>query len=329
MSETKANFTVADIEAAILYAAEKNPAPHAAEVLFAKQIRTNPHLLKARVIRSRRVVRLLGPSKGVFADVGAGICLNSVLAIYNGVREMHAIEVDHHRYVSGQLIVEKLGLKDRVHIHTSDVLKLDLPKNSLDGGLSAEFLEHISDLRAFYKLFNNWLRPGGKFYARTGANGRGWEKKRSFPKVWEFLDKKYQPWREEIIRKVLPDAPTDVVQSIRDRTRGFVASEIETAAREYQKTGALPRDRRPCPPRDPHTGQYMERLMDPFETARDIDSVGFKTTVLAPDFTSLTEGNFFKRTAMRTVGEFIRATHPWSLFLSPWLELLSENQKTA
>jgi SAM-dependent methyltransferase len=328
MNEAQRPFTVAQLKEAILYAADKNPSPHAAEVDFARQVRKYPRVLEARVIRSARVVRLLGDNKGVFADIGAGIGLNGILAIYNGVREIHAIEMDDHRYVSLQLIVEKLGLKDRIHLQTTDVLKADLPKNSLDGGMSAEFLEHISDLQGFYRVMNSWLKPGASFYARTGANGCSWEKNHSFPKAWEFLDKRYQPWREDIIRKAWPDVKPEIVAELRDRTRGMLQIEIETAVREYRDKGVMPRDRRPCPPRDPYTGQYMERLLDPFATAREIDGVGFKTKVVAPDFSGMTIPGFFKRNLVRAAGEFIRVTHPLSLPLSPWLELLSTKTST-
>jgi 16S rRNA G527 N7-methylase RsmG len=323
MNEAQRPFTIDQLREAILYANEKNPSPHGSEVEFARLVSKHPRVLEARVIRSARVVRLLGQNKGVYADIGAGIGLNGILAIYNGVREIHAIEMDDHRYVSLQLIVEKLGLKDRVHLQTTDVLKANLAKNSLDGGMSAEFLEHISDLKGFYRVMNSWLKPGASFYARTGANGRSWEKKRSFPKAWEFLDKRYQPWREEIIRNVWPDAKPEDVKQIRDRTRGYIQAEIEAAVREFRDSGKMPRDRRPCPPRDPYTGQYMERLMDPFATARDIDSVGFRTKVLAPDFSGMTIPSSLKRLAVRTAGEFIRLTHPFSLSLAPWIELLS------
>jgi hypothetical protein len=137
------------------------------------------------------------------------------------------------------------------------------------------------------------------------------------------LDKRYQPWREEIIRKVWPEVQPATLADLRNRTRGYIQPEIESAVQEYRDSGKMPRDRRPCPPRDPYSGQYMERLMDPFATARDIDAVGFRTKVLAPDFSGMTIPSAPKRAAVRLMGEFIRLTHPFSLPLAPWIELLS------
>src|SRR6476659_1405857 len=131
MNESQRPFTVEQLKEAILFANDKNPAPHAAEVDFARCVRNFPRTLEARIIRSRRVIGLLGATNGVVADIGAGIGLNGILAIYHGVREVHSVEMDRHRYDSLQIIIEKLGIKDRVHLHTTDVLKANLPKNGL------------------------------------------------------------------------------------------------------------------------------------------------------------------------------------------------------
>ncbi|MHC4394348.1 MAG: methyltransferase domain-containing protein [Planctomycetota bacterium] len=317
-------LTLERIAEAFIYAAEKNEDSHPAELRFIKRIKSNKNLLVVRLRRTRYILNQLGVmSDFTVADLGCGTALNSILSVMCGASKVYGIEVGEQRFNSAKIIVDYLELTDRIELHNDDLLKVELPTLALHGAFSSELLEHISDLPALYQRLRTWLVDGGKVYARTGANGKNPIKLRWFEKQWELLDKPYQEQREQIIRQRVSIAGEDEIRVLVERTRGLLSEEVVKEAENYVATGKLPPVRKPCAPRNPYTGEYMERTLDPFTVAREIDAQGYETKVLRPDFSCLTLANQVKRTACWAAGQIIRVTHPISLCLAPWIELLS------
>lgn len=87
--------------------------------------------------------------------------------------------------------------------------------------------------------------------------------------------KPYAVMREEMIREAAPDLSNDDVMRLRGATAGMVRSEIVTAVERYKHDGSLPvRDEYGwC--RNPETGEYSERLLDPFEVREMLRKSGF------------------------------------------------------
>ena len=321
---TKETVTLTKLREAIIYAAGKNPCSHGAELKFAERLKCSPHVLEAHLCRRQYVVKLLNAEPGsTLADLGCGNGVNSILSLMCGVGEVYAIEMEDKRFKTAQLIIDFLGLGDKIHLCKANLLEFNLPQNSIDGAFSAELLEHIADLPGLYRKLRVWLKTGRRVYARTGANGSTLIKRKTFKKTWNELDKKYQKQREEIISAKVPNLNAEEISVIAERTRGLLAEEIEEEAQKFMDSGELPIDRRPCAPRDPYTCQYMERLLNPIETTEQIDTEGFTTRVIRPDFSSLTVVNPIKRRAYWAMGQIIRFTHPLSLCVAPWLEFLS------
>jgi len=312
------------IAEALIYASKTNPCSHGAELDLVERLKSNNSLLEARLRRTQNVLKQLkvGPN-GIIVDLGCGNALNSVLCLMCGIGEVHSIEVEDKRFHTAQIVVDYLDIGNRIHLYQANILDLDLPHNSIDGAFSAELLEHISDLSGLYKKLKDWLKTGGVVYARTGANGKNFRKHKTFRKEWDALDVDYEKQRLDIIRRKATHLNIDVASDIARRTRGLMSEEVEKEVDEWLHNGKLVIDRRPCAPRDPYTGEYMERLLDPFLVAKQIDNEGFKTNVLRPDFSSLTMETPFERHMYWFLGQLIRLTHPLSLCMAPWLELRS------
>ena len=221
-------LTLAKVREGIIYAAEKNPCSHEAEMSFAERLKCSPHVLEARFRRRQYVVKLLNIKPcSILADLGSGNGVNSILSLMCGVGEVYAIEMEDKRFRTAQFIVDFLRLGDRIHLCKANLLELDLPRNSIDGAFSAELLEHIADLPGLYRKLGVWLKTGRRVYARTGANGRSLIKKKTFKKTWDYLDKKYQKQREQIISAKVPNLNAEEISVIVERTRGLLAEEIE------------------------------------------------------------------------------------------------------
>lgn len=322
MSQT---LTLSRVHEAIARAARDNAMSHCAEVALAERLDAHPEILTARLGRIRYVCGMLGITPGAaLLDVGAGIGINSILALMCGVEEVHSVEMSEDRYRSARLMLEDLGLQERMHLHTEDVLALELPACSMDAAFSFELLEHVSDLAGLYRKLARWMKPGARVYGRTGANGRNVIYRHTFRKTWARIDEEnYTAARADLIRGIAPAAPADVVAILVERTRGEMVAGISQVTREYLRSGTLPAPRPPCAPRDPRTGQYMERLLDPFGTAAVMNTQGFETSLLAPCFSNITTTNPWIAGAYKGAGAVIRALFPASLVVAPWLEFLS------
>lgn len=178
-----------------------------------------------------------------------------------------------------------------------DICQLDLPDASFDGIFSTEAIEHVHDLREMFKTCWRLLRPGGTAVIvndsnryNPGACDHSWGSWQERDDSWEHVEwlkrevrpvehadaKPYGVMREEHIRRVAPELSDDDVARLRAATAGMIYREIDGAVTRFKLEGSLPvRDEFGwC--RNPETGEYSERLLDPFELADMMKAQGFR-----------------------------------------------------
>lgn len=179
----------------------------------------------------------------------------------------------------------------------ADICKLDMPDASFDGIFSTEAIEHVHDLNMMFRNCYRLLKPGGRLVIVNDSNkysaaarAHSWEGWTERDESWDhvkWLKEEVRPvehadaepygvMREKVIRNVGAGLTDSSVAKLRAATAGMVKSEIEKAVRQYQASGILPvRDEFGwC--RNPETGEYSERLLDPFELRKMLKAAGFK-----------------------------------------------------
>lgn len=178
-----------------------------------------------------------------------------------------------------------------------DICALDLPDNSLDGIFSTEAIEHVHDLPKMFAECFRLLRPGGTAVIVNDSNRfnndsrehswGSWADRDDSWKHTEWLKSNVRPvehrnakpygvMREELIRAIAPDFSSDVISNLRKATAGMIRTEIETAVRQFRQDGSLPTPDPYAWCRNPETGEYSERLLDPFELRDLLKRVGFR-----------------------------------------------------
>lgn len=179
-----------------------------------------------------------------------------------------------------------------------DICNLDLEDNSFDAIYSIEAIEHVHDMTQMLEKCFKLLRPGGNLILvndQNMLNRKGridtvnmWKERENSWKWSEYLrsirpieHKDARPFavmREEIVRAANPNLEPRIVQTIVDATAGLLKPEIETIARTYQMGMPLPlgSDYDWC--RNPITGEYAERLFDPFALLKKLQHAGFRKT---------------------------------------------------
>lgn len=194
--------------------------------------------------------------------------------------------------------MEKAGKQLKVKALQGDICTLDLPSASFDGIYSSEAIEHVRDLAAMFRRCLTLLKPGGRLLIVNDSNQFNSEFRDATFEMWkrrdaswehaDWLKKEVRPvehenarpyaaMREDIVRKIAPDMPDARVEEIVTATAGLIRPEIEAAVHRFTKTGE-----RPAPPkyswcRNPETGEYAERLLNPFELRDMLKAIGFNS----------------------------------------------------
>ncbi len=186
-----------------------------------------------------------------------------------------------------------------------DICNLDLPDGSFDGIYSSEAIEHVHDLKAMFARCHDLLKPGGRMLIYNDSNRYNSAFRDSTFVMWKERDtcwdharwleaeirpiehkgaKPYAAMREEIINEAAPEMDPESKSNLITATAGMIRPQIFEAVKAYKKDRKLP-----VPPkfswcRNPETGEYAERLLDPFELRDMLVVAGFRNVRLRHAF---------------------------------------------
>jgi 2-polyprenyl-3-methyl-5-hydroxy-6-metoxy-1,4-benzoquinol methylase len=196
--------------------------------------------------------------------------------------------------------INRMQTKLDVTTLVGDICTMKLEPGSFDGIYCSEAIEHVRSLDMMFDNCHTLLKPGRRLLIVNDSNRfntsvrsatfQMWKERDSSWEHAEFLKtvrpvehrdaKPYAVMREEIIRRTNPDIATDVCAQIVAATAGLSEPQIIETTRNYRPGTLLP-----TPPpfswcRNPVTGEYAERLLDPFEIAEMLRKRGFKAQIL-------------------------------------------------
>jgi len=235
----------------------------------------------------RHVLRLSGAKNCTILDVGCGYGWESMLASLVGGNRVVALDV---RDTYTDLVRERMdhmakrGVRLDVAVITGDICEADLPLGAFDVVFCNETIEHVRDLDAMFARCAKLLSPGGRLVVIDSNNALNLRVRRRNAAMWAERDRSrefcralqeerpldnagiepYACTRERVVRTANPSLDHESVDRIVEATAGLVAADIESIAEGYDGGAGLP-----TPPpmawcRDPITGEYCERLLDPF-----------------------------------------------------------------
>lgn len=188
-----------------------------------------------------------------------------------------------------------------------DICALELEDQGFDGIYSSEAIEHVHDLAAMFKRCYALLKSGGRMLIVNDANRYNTKFREATFEMWKERDeswehaawlkaeirpvehadaKPYAAMREAIIAEV-DDATIDSASRAQlvAATAGLKRSEIVAATEQFKRNGTMPVRPEFSWCRNPETGEYAERLLDPFELREMIRAAGFRNVRLRHAFT--------------------------------------------
>jgi SAM-dependent methyltransferase len=181
-----------------------------------------------------------------------------------------------------------------------DICNVDLPPNSFDGMFSSEAVEHVHDLEQMYDRCFMLLKKGGRLIIANDSNAYNsafrarnfemWPERDGSLEHVEWLKQEVRPrehadaepyavMRERMIRAIEPNLPDEDMKALVHATAGLIEPEIQAATRAYKSDGTLPTRPEWSWCRNPATGEYAERLLDPFAMAGGLKRAGFKVRI--------------------------------------------------
>jgi SAM-dependent methyltransferase len=188
-----------------------------------------------------------------------------------------------------------------------DICTLDVEPESFDAIFCNQTVEHIHDLPRFFAAARHALRPGGRMVIANDNNALNPAQFDEVCRMWALRDRSqafidrlkrerpienagiepYAVMRERIIRSANPDLPEEEVSTVADATAGMIEPDIRAFARRHSSGDPLPKPPKYSWSRNPVTGEYCERQLNPYELAAEIEAAGFRRSTVRHAFRQL------------------------------------------
>jgi ubiquinone/menaquinone biosynthesis C-methylase UbiE len=250
----------------------------------------------------RHVMRLGRMRNARVLDLGCGFGWHSLALALVGNNRVVANDV---RETMTSALTERVAAARRsghevdVTALCADICSLPLPAESFDAIFCNQTVEHVRDLQQMFDVCARVLKRGGRAIVIDDNNALNAKQLVDMRKMWQERDtsdkfveglKHYRPienrdakpyikMRESIIRQAGPALTETAVQAIADASAGMLEHDIAEYAKHYQSESTLPTR----PPlswcRNPITGEYCERQLDPYELKEMMERAGFRTQV--------------------------------------------------
>jgi SAM-dependent methyltransferase len=195
--------------------------------------------------------------------------------------------------------MKQRGIQFDLTAIAGDICSPNLERSSFDAIYSNEAIEHVHNLQAMFSRCRELLKPGGKVFLLNDSNVLNSATRSETVEMWKLREyswdwvaqlKKWRPvehgnakpfavMREELVRAANPSIDDEAVSNIVQNTAGLIEPEITLIAQNYHSDMEFPKIGRYDRCRNPETGEYAERLLDPFQLASMLRSVGFAAHV--------------------------------------------------
>jgi ubiquinone/menaquinone biosynthesis C-methylase UbiE len=268
-------------------------------------------------------------------DLGCGFGLMATIFGLYGSKEV----------IGYDLNVEKIDLFKKLLLYLNpeiknvrpvlgDASKIEYPDEYFDAIIANEMISHVREFEESIREVYRVLKPGGSFLIRDGNNSLfllGKIKRRRFWKRIEYgpvdpswyrstdIPFPYIEIRKKMISEEFPQIGLEKIDFLSEETRGMFGEEIFEAVREYEKSGKIV-NKPIFPYRNPMTGEYPEKEINPFWFKRILQEKGFKVSYIPYFYSeSFEDIEMVIKRLYYMIGKYFPVLH---LFLTPGFTLL-------
>ena len=236
-------------------------------------------------------------------DVGCGFAWQALAVSMIGNNKVIANDILPSMIDGANDCVKHLraqGVRFDVTPVLGDICDLDLEQHSFDAIYSLEAVEHVRDLGRMFDNCARLLKKHGKLIIVNDANVLNRSLKNEIKKMWVEREESWE-WarylrsirplehgearpfsvmRRKIIETVRPSLDESSIKAIVKATAGLLKDDIEKIAIDYNEGYSLPEVPELDWCRNPLTGEFAERLLNPFEMSDMLKSRNFAVKLL-------------------------------------------------
>jgi ubiquinone/menaquinone biosynthesis C-methylase UbiE len=215
-----------------------------------------------------------------------------------------------------------------------DSSKIEFSDEYFDVVVTNEALSHVREMEHTIEETYRILKPGGRLLVRDGNNSLflwGWVRRRMFwrrveqgpidPTAFRSTDVPlpFIQIRQRMILEKFPQMGKKKVQILSQETAGMFGDEIFEAVEKFEKTGRIP-DRPKFRYRNPMTGEFPEREINPIRLKVMLREKGFETVFIPYSYTtSFNDAEMMVKRLFYMIGRYLSIFH---LFLTPGFAIL-------
>jgi len=286
---------------------------------YYKRFFENPKKLKAYSKFCKHILDVTNAKRKKVLDIGCGWGLISIhLGVFGA--KVVGVEMDPEKIGVFQKILRSLVLPlDNIEVRLGDALEIDFKEEKFDVIICSEVISHIRNSDLLLLKMNKALKRGGFLYISDWNNGLNILQRHKRRIIWERAEYKYKSLRKKIIKEMLTSKQDELTDLLAEKTAGMYGDEIPRAIGEYLREGKIT-NKAVSKSRDPVSGIYLERELNPFALRKALHKLGFRAKILHPYFFALEGRSLF----VMFLAKGIRMFHPLSLFVSPRFEILAE-----
>ena len=237
---------------------------------------------------------------GSVLDLGCGFGLMATILGLYGSREVvgYDLNVEKIELFKKLLLYLNLGTNNIKPV-LGDSSKIEYPGEYFDVIIANEIISHVREIEETIREVYRVLKPGGSFLIRDGNNSLfplGKIKRRRFWKRIEHgpidpswfrstdIPLPYFAIRQKKILDKFPQMDAVKIDFLSRATAGMFGEEIFKAVEDFEKNGKIP-NKPIFRYRNPITGEYPEKEINPFALKKILKRVGFDVSFV-PHFYS-------------------------------------------
>jgi ubiquinone/menaquinone biosynthesis C-methylase UbiE len=269
-------------------------------------------------------------------DLGCGFGMMATLFGLFGSEEVIGYDLNTEKIdLFGKLLSHLESGARNVKPILGDSSKIQYPDEYFDVVVANEVFSHVREMRESVKEVHRVLKIGGRFLLRDGNNSLfilGRIRRRRFWKMVELgpvdptsfrstdIPLPYFEVRKKMIHEKFPQMSLEEVNFLSRETAGMFGDEIDKAINEFEKSGMI--SKRPkFRYRNPMTGEFSEKELNPFTFKHTLEKEGFKVSFI-PHFYSSSSFSDIEMAIKRLFYWMERSIPVGHLFLSPGFALL-------